>query len=242
MKTVKPTAIAYVRVSTEEQATEGHSLEAQAERLRAYCTMRGLELVEIVTDAGVSASKPLADREGGAQVLAALRRRKQPIRHVVAVKLDRLFRDTMDCLGVVKAWTKAGAALHLVDMGGSAIDTSNGMGRMFLTVLAGIAELERVQIGERTKAALDHLRAQGKRTSLDAPYGYRLASNGTDILEDPKERRVVELIRSLQADGYSVRRIAAALSDRGIPARGTRWHPTTVQRVLKRGPLPTVTP
>lgn len=242
MKTEKPTAIGYVRVSTQEQAAEGHSLEAQAERLRAYCTMRGLELVEIVADAGVSASKPLADREGGAQVLAALRRRKHPIRHVVAVKLDRLFRDIEDCVKVVKAWTKVDAAMHLVDSHGSSLDTSSSSGRLFLALLAGFAEFERAQLGERTKAALDHLRAQGKRTTRWIPYGYRLASNGTDLEEHPKERRVVELMRSLQADGYSVRRIAAALNERGTPARGARWYHGTVHRVLKRGPVPTATP
>jgi len=58
-------AVLYVRVSTEEQATEGVSLEAQETSLRAYCAMRGLEVAELVIDAGVSAGKPLATREGG---------------------------------------------------------------------------------------------------------------------------------------------------------------------------------
>ena len=62
------TAIAYVRVSTEEQAAEGVSIDAQVAAVRAYATLRGLELVDVVIDAGVSAGKPLADRVGGAVV------------------------------------------------------------------------------------------------------------------------------------------------------------------------------
>lgn len=233
----KPRAIGYIRVSTTEQATEGVSLEAQADRLRAYSELRGLDLVEVVVDAGVSASKPLADREGGARVLAALRRRKEPVQHVVTVKLDRLFRATVDCLVTVEEWTKAGVALHLLDLGGQTIDTSNSTGQLFLTMLAGFAELERKQIGERTAAALAHRRAQGKRVSRWTPYGFRLAANGIDLESHPKERRVVELIRSLQGDGHSVRAIAAALNERGVPARGARWHHTTIHRLLKREPI-----
>ena len=58
-------AVCYIRVSTEEQAREGVSLEAQEERLRAYCKMTGLEVVEMIREGGVSATKLLKDRPGG---------------------------------------------------------------------------------------------------------------------------------------------------------------------------------
>jgi DNA invertase Pin-like site-specific DNA recombinase len=62
----------YVRVSSEEQSREGISLDAQRARIVAYCAMRGLDLVELVEDPGVSASKPLKARLGGQRILELL--------------------------------------------------------------------------------------------------------------------------------------------------------------------------
>jgi DNA invertase Pin-like site-specific DNA recombinase len=62
-------AIGYTRVSTVEQADSGLGLEAQAERIKAYCALKGLYLAEIITDAGVSGGKPLAQREGGERLM-----------------------------------------------------------------------------------------------------------------------------------------------------------------------------
>ena len=93
-------AVAYVRVSTEEQAVAGVSLEAQVAAVRAYALLRGLDLVDVVVDAGVSAGKPLADRAGGAVVLDLVKRRK--VQAVIAVKLDRVFRNAGDCLTVTE--------------------------------------------------------------------------------------------------------------------------------------------
>ena len=76
----------YVRVSSEEQSREGISLDAQRARIVAYCAMRGLDLVELVEDPGVSAAKPLNARPGGQRILELLRRRR--IAGVVAFKLD----------------------------------------------------------------------------------------------------------------------------------------------------------
>src|SRR5262245_39614025 len=138
-------AIGYTRVSTDEQVTSGVSLDAQEAAIRAYCAMRGLDLAEMIVDAGVSAGQPLSSREGGERVGDV------GIAAVVAYKLDRVFRDCADCLAVVRDWDERDVALHLVDLGGQTIDTGTAMGRFFLTVMAGAAELERNLIGERTK-------------------------------------------------------------------------------------------
>ena len=68
----------------------------------------------------------------------------------MACKLDRLFRDAADCLNVTKHWDKRNIALHLIDVGGQTIDTSSSMGRFFLTMMAGVAEMERNLIRDRT--------------------------------------------------------------------------------------------
>jgi len=227
--------VLYVRVSTVEQAEEGVSLEAQEKALRLYAELRGLVVVEVVTDPGVSASKALADRPGGARVLNLVRRRK--VGAVLTTKLDRLFRDAADCLTVVRAWDRAGVSLHLTDMGGQAIDTSTAVGRMFLTFLAGLAEMERSLIAERTKTALAHKRSKGERVSRWLPFGWKLADDGVHLVEHPQEQRAIELIQRLRVKGYSQRAIADALNRRRIPSRGREWHKTTVARVLNRESL-----
>lgn len=89
----------------------------------------------------------------------------------MALKLDRLFRDAEDALHQTKAWDKAGIALHLVDMGGQTLNTATAMGRFFLNMMAGFAELERNLIAERTATALAHKKTH--RGSLQ-PYSLRL--------------------------------------------------------------------
>lgn len=216
-------AVAYVRVSTEEQVTSGISLDAQESMLRAYCAMRGLELVEVVTDPGVSGGKPLSGRPGGAKVLDLVRRRR--VDAVIAWKLDRLFRDCADCLDVTRAWDKANVALHLVDLGGQAVDTSSAMGRFFLTVMAGAAELERNQVRDRTKAAMQHKRARGEFTGgqgYRVRFGYRLGADGVHLEADPKEQAVIVLARDLRAAGRSYCGVVADIAARGLRSRAGR--------------------
>jgi DNA invertase Pin-like site-specific DNA recombinase len=223
-------AIGYVRVSTEEQATEGVSVAAQEERIRAYCTMRGIELVGIVQDLGVSAGKPLASRPGGRRLLEEVRRRGGA-RAVVAWKLDRLFRDVVDCLTNASTWDRRGVNLHLIDLGGQAIDTASAMGRMFLTMMAAIGEWERNVIGERTRAALQHKKAQGEFVGT-APFGYR--REGDLVVEDPEEQKTIAEVVSMAQAGMSRRAITEELNRerQQYRPRGRRWHLNTVARIL----------
>jgi DNA invertase Pin-like site-specific DNA recombinase len=209
-------AIGYVRVSTEEQALEGVSITAQEERLRAYCTMSGLELVGVLQEAGVSGVKPLANRPQGEELLRLVKTKQ--VQHVVALKLDRLFRDAEDCLHQTKAWDKAGVALHLLDMGGQAINTASAMGRMFLTMAAGFAELERNLISERTKLAMQHLKSQGK------VFGHQRY----------EESSISEYLKAEHTNGRSFRELATELNNRGVPTAqgGSSWYASSVRSVV----------
>ncbi|MBM3268907.1 MAG: recombinase family protein [Candidatus Sericytochromatia bacterium] len=223
-------AIGYIRVSTEEQAEEGISLDAQRTALAAYCLMRGLELIEIVADPGVSAGKPLTDRAGGRRVLEAVAR--DEVGAVVALKLDRLFRDCVDCLTVTAGWDKAAVALHLIDLGGQAIDTSTAMGRFFLTVMAGAAEMERNLIRERTRTAMAELKRQGQAVSRPG-YGQRIEAGR--LVNDEAEAAVIARARELRGAGLTLQGIADTLTAEGVPTkRGGTWAPATVAGILKR--------
>ena len=219
--TTAPAAICYVRVSTDEQAATGHSLESQEAACRAYCALRGFTVAAVIVDAGVSGGTPLASRSGGAQALAELAKRNGP-RHVVCVKLDRAFRSAADCLAVTGEWDRRGVSLHLTDLGGQAVDTSSAMGRFMLTVLAGAAELEKNLIGERTAAAMATMKAAGKYTGGRAPFGRTVAADGVTLTDCPAEQATIAEARRLQGQGLSLRRIAAELAAQGITTRTGR--------------------
>ena len=98
-------AISYIRVSSEEQADSGLGLEAQRQRIAAYCIMKGLHLAEEFEDPGISAGKPLASRPAGSRLLAAAKKSKAV---VIVAKLDRLFRSVADAANVIDDFDKKG--------------------------------------------------------------------------------------------------------------------------------------
>ena len=227
-------AICYVRCSTQEQADSGLGLEAQAERIRAYCVMRKLELLDIITDAGVSGGKPLASRDGGQQLLTMIRQRKADA--VVMLKLDRMFRNAGDCLTTVETWEKAGVALHVVDMGGNAIDTTSAAGRFMLVVLAGAAEMERNLTRERTRSAMAIKKANGQRVGA-VPFGFDLADDETTLIPNEREHAVIRDMRAMKASRMTLREIAFALTERGVPTKtgkASRWTHSAVARIVNR--------
>ena len=189
-------AIGYTRCSTNEQADSGLGLDAQSERIKAYCTMRGIELADIITDAGVSGGKPLATRDGGQRLLSDLKDKRAEA--VVMLKLDRMFRNAGDCLTTVERWEKTGIALHVVDLGGNAIDTTSAAGR--LVVLAGAAEMERNLTRERTRSAMAVKRSNGQRIGT-VPYGFDLALDGATLARNEAKQAVIANIRSWRAAG-----------------------------------------
>jgi DNA invertase Pin-like site-specific DNA recombinase len=227
-------AIGYIRCSTHEQADSGLGLDAQAERIRAYATLKGLNLGEIVTDAGVSGGKPLGRRKGGQRLLDALRKGKAD--SVVMLKLDRGFRNATDCLSTVEHWDKSRIALHVIDLGGNAIDTTSAAGRFMLVVLAGAAEMERNLTRERTKSAMAIKRANGQRIGT-VPYGFDLADDGATLMKNDAEQAVIRAIKAMRSAGKKLKQIADALTECGVPTKtgkSTRWTHQAVARILSR--------
>lgn len=222
-------AVCYIRVSTEEQARGGVSLAAQEEKLLAYCKLTGLEPAAVIREEGISGSKPLSIRPGGGELLNLVGGKK--VRHVVALKLDRLFRDAADALNQTRSWDKAGVALHLVDMGGQTLNTASAMGRFFLNIMAGFAELERNLIAERTETAMAHKKAH-REAYAPTPYGYD--RKGDALKQNHDELKTVAQIRQWRVDGWTLGAIARELTRRRTPTkRGGAWYPGTVKYLLE---------
>jgi DNA invertase Pin-like site-specific DNA recombinase len=147
---------------------------------------------------------------------------------VVALKLDRIFRDAEDALRQTRAWDKAGVALHLIDMGGQSVNTASAMGRMMLTMMAAFAELERNLIAERTAAALGHKKAH-HRVYSPTPFGFD--RNGDVLTPRHGEQKIIQQLQAMRAAGWSLRQIADVSNTAGVhwKAGGQRWYAATVQ-------------
>ena len=222
-------AIGYIRVSTEKQASEGVSLQMQQEKIEAYCLLQGLDLACLITDDGVSGAVSLENRPGGKTLQKAIRDAKA--KNIVALKLDRLFRDAADALQQTREWEKAGIALHLIDMGGATINTGSAMGRMFLTMMAGFAELERNLIAERTSLALQSKKARGEVYS-PIPLGFQ--EDAGKLVPDEREMSIVRSVRDMRNTGKSLREIAAALNEAGVSGKKQgRYFASTIRSILK---------
>ena len=221
-------AVGYVRVSTEDQAKEGVSLDNQKVKIIAYCQLKDLELREIVEDAGISAKNL---KRTGVQKVLRLARRKE-IDAVVVYKLDRIFRSTVDALETTKAFDKWGVSFHSIE---ETLDTRSAMGRFFFTLTAALAEMERGLIGERTKAALAHKRAKSEKTGGDIPYGYDITPPGI-LTKNETEQEVIRMIRRLNRDGYSLRQICRELEQAGYSTKrgNPTWQPSTISKILNR--------
>lgn len=225
-------AIGYIRVSTEGQAEEGISLDAQRAKLQAFAVAADLELVDIRSDAGVSA-KTLA-RPGLQAALADLREGRADA--LLVCKLDRLTRSVRDLGSLLENFFAKRFSLLSV---GDAIDTRTAAGRLVLHVLTSVAEWEREAGGERTRAALLHLREQGVRLGGES-LGWRRTET-TDAegrrlwVSDRDELETAERIRELRASGLSLRRICQVLTDEGRRTkRAGRWQAQTIAGVLAR--------
>ncbi len=230
MAEIPPAAIGYVRVSTEEQAAEGVSLDAQRAKVLAYCGLHGLGLAQTYADEGLSGKR--ADNRPGLQ--KAITHTCESHGVLVVYSLSRLARSTRDAIDIAERLAKSDADLVSIT---EKIDTTTSMGRFFFTTIAALAQLERDQISERTSMALAHKRSKGQRISGQIPYGFRLAEDGVNLLAEPREQRALEIMRRLRAAGASTRDIEKELQRLGLrPRNGWHWHPKVVLDLCRRQP------
>jgi DNA invertase Pin-like site-specific DNA recombinase len=209
----KTRTVAYLRVSTDKQACEGVSLEAQRAKVEQYAALYDLDLVAVEVDAGESACT--LKRPGLTRALAMLKSRKADA--LLVVKLDRLTRSVRDLGELLAVYFGPGKPAALLSVGDQ-IDTRTAAGRMVLNLLTTVAQWEREAIGERTAAALAHKAARGERVG-EIPYGFALAADGVHLVEHGGEQLVIAAVRELRAAGLSLRAIVAQLDKRGLVAR-----------------------
>lgn len=206
--------VGYIRVSTDRQAASGLGLEAQRLAIEQYAASQGREIVEIYVEAE---SGKLKDRPQLNSALAHCRRTKATL---LIAKLDRLARN----VAFVSALMETGTEFVAVD--------APFANRLMIHVLSAVAEWEREQISERTKAALAAAKARGVELGT---YGVVLGAQ-----KRAEANRFAEVVRpafySARAAGcISLRQYAQFLSAAGVPTpSGGKWHASSVRLLLRR--------
>ena len=219
-------AVGYARVSTQGQADEGVSLEAQQAAIARFCAAQGLELLEVCVDAGVSGAAELGKRPGLLAALELVRKHKASL---VAYKRDRIARDVVLAATVERmAQSAKGAVLTVEGDNGASPESA-----LMRVMVDAFAQYERALIAARTRSALAHKKAKGERTGA-VPFGSTLAADGVKLEQCAAEQEVLRLVRELRAEGLSLRAITAQLEARGVLNRnGKPLLLTSVARMLK---------
>ena len=225
-------ALAYCRVSRPEHETESQSLRMQEEKILQYAPFANLEIVDFYVDDGVSGGKPLAGRGQGRKLMERLEQDDE-IEAVVALRLDRMFRDTLDALNTIGRLDSAGISTHFVDFGGQPFDSQSAVGRLFFVLQAAFAEFERHRIAERIRENKASRKAAG-RTYAVAAFGHDNEDGA--VVENPAEQDLLDWMRDEYAGGASLNGIARQLNDMGVPTKqyGAKWYASSVKAVLER--------
>lgn len=215
--------VLYIRVSTEQQADKGNSLEAQQSRLEGYAAAFGLEVVGIEVDAGFSAGS--IDRPGLQRALARLDAFEANV--LLVAKLDRLTRSLGDLAALIDTYFRDGQN-HLMSVAES-INTTTAAGRVVLNILTCISQWELEAAAERTATVMQHMRDTGKYTGGHPPYGFELDEDG-NLIECPPEQVMLQRAKELRDAGHTLRAIACHL---GTNRRtGKSFNATQIVRML----------
>ncbi|MFQ5888306.1 MAG: recombinase family protein [Candidatus Hydrothermarchaeales archaeon] len=225
-------AALYTRVSTEDQAKEGFSLEAQMERLRSYCQARGWEVHKKFVDDGFSG------RDTKRPAYQELMSEIDSWDVLLVLKMDRIHRNSRNFMEMMDELRRHNK--EFVSMTES-LDTSTAMGRFVVDIIQRIAQLESEQIGERVYAGM-HQKANTPVERLDPerspylgfnhPYGYDYSDNRLFI--NPGQAKIVNKIYSRYLEGKSMGEIAKYLNRiKASTKRGGKWDKRTVANILK---------
>lgn len=222
--------IAYLRVSTINQAEDGAGLDAQLDACNAWAVARGLELAEVHQDAGVSGAKQPHERLGLMAAIASL----EPGDTLLVYRLDRIARDMMSAMIAEDLVRRQNA--RIISAAGESTENDDPTSQFCRQVLVAVAQLERSLIKARLMAGRNAKKARGHKTTGIIPYGFKAdAENAGKLVKDDQEQAVLAEIAGLRAAGLSLRDIAADLAKRGTMARnGKPFSAKVLNDLLKR--------
>lgn len=213
MKNDKKMVAIYTRVSTTDQAREGHSLEEQEKRLKARCISNDYEVYKVYTDAGIS-GKSAENRPAYQQMLKDMKKGKFNL--IMAFKMDRISRSIIDFEDFFKELKKYNCGIEFLCEN---IDTTGAAGMMFARILGIFAQFERELIQERTLVGVESAVNKG-HFGGKPPLGYKhkLDVSGKHKLKeweiDKDEAKIVKEIFDLCASGKTYFQISKLLKEK----------------------------
>lgn len=213
----------YARVSTEDQAKEGFSLDSQLEKLRSYCKARGWKIAGEYVDDGYS---------GRDVRRPAYQKMMEDIDNwdvLLVMKMDRIHRNSKNFMLMMEELRRK--SKEFVSMTES-LDTSTAMGRFVMDIIQRIAQLESEQIGERVYDGMRQKAKQGAgMLGSPAPYGY--VYNNGKLVGVEHELNVVRKMYEMYIDGNSLDDIVKWLNEHNVRSKkGGKWNKKTVARIL----------
>lgn len=218
-------------MSTEDQALEGYSINAQIEKLAKYADINDWDIYDIYTDDGRS-GKNITGRPELQRLLKDVEEGR--IDNVLVYKLDRLTRSLIDLMEMINFFEKYDCSLNSHT---EKLDTSNAVGRMFVKILGTFAEFERENLAERVAFGYEQKTREGNYTNTNGVFGYDYirATKTEDgkLVVNPQEAPIVNQIYDWYISGYSMLKITKLLKDMGVPTkRGGKWSQTTIRSIL----------
>lgn len=208
----------YIRVSTAMQV-DGYSLEAQNDRLTKYAEFQGMEVVKVYCDAGKS-GKNITGRPEFTQMLQDVADGKDDVNYILVFKLSRFGRNAADVLNSLQYIQDFGVNLICVEDG---IDSSKDSGKLTITVLSAVAEIERENILVQTMEGRKQKAREGKWNGGIAPFGYELDSKNSTLIINPEEAELVKIIyQKYVYEDMGLDTIANFLNERGYKKKKIR--------------------
>lgn len=214
----------YIRVSTEEQAKEGYSLDAQREKLINFCkSQNDWELVEVYPEEGKSAkdtNRPELQR--------LLRDARSGMYDVILVyRLDRLTRSVIDLYDMLQMFEEHSIKFKSAT---EVYDTTTAMGKLFITIVAALAQWERENLSERVRFGMEELVRKGNWHGGPVPYGYEWT--GKTMLIVDEEANILRTLRDTYMSGEGLGSTAKKLNALGLMRRGKKWSSQSVWYTL----------
>jgi site-specific DNA recombinase len=218
----------YIRVSTEDQAKEGYSLEVQREYLEAFAKRESYEIFKVYCDDGISAYS--TRREALQELLKDAKDKKFEL--VLVYKIDRFSRNLKDLLNLVDELSACGVAFKSAT---EPFDTSTSAGKLMFQQLGSFAEFERNRISERVFPGMIKGVQQGNwQGARFSPFGYTY-NKAKKLLEiEQREADIVKLIYTMYLAGKSTQDIAVYLNRKKYQTRtGKQFYNKFICDVLK---------
>ena len=217
----------YIRVSTEEQAKEGFSINAQKEKLISYANINNWKIYDFYIDDGIS-GKNITDRPSVTRLIEDVKNGK--VNNILIYKLDRLTRSVKDLISLIEMFEDYNCSFNSVT---EKLDTSNAVGRMFIKIIGIFAEFERENLAERVSFGYEQKTREGNYTNTNGVNGYDYIVGSGQLVVNEIEKDIVNKIFDLYLEGNSMIKIAERLNKEKVPTkRGGNWSQSTINSIL----------